>query len=90
MLLKINMATVITRPRVQPESYVGRRVPTFAELAQYQVPPREKPIKREAIVFYDSFEGSFLRQAADVMRDKAVEMQIKRVWNDLIWRFCRY
>ena len=72
------MATVITRPRVKPESsVVGRRVPTFAELAQYQVPPREKPIKREAIVFYDSFEGSWLRQPADEMRNKAAEMQAR-------------
>ena len=62
---------------MHPISFVGRRVPTFAELAQYQVPPREKPIKREAIVFYDSFEGSWLRKAADAMRDKAAEMQAR-------------
>ena len=64
------------RPRVAPDPPGGFRVkPTFEELAQTRPPPREQPIRRDAIEYWNSFEGAWPREPIDEIRNKAQEIQ---------------
>ena len=72
------VAGAIQRPKVEPEPPGGfRRKATFEELAQTKPPPREQPIRRDAIEYWNSFEGAWLREPIDNIRDKAQEIQTR-------------
>ena len=83
-------AGAIQRPRVAPDPPGGfRHKPTFEELAHTKPPPREQPLRRDAIEYWNSFEGAWLRGPVDNVRDKAQEIQTREAIRLLVEKQAR-
>ena len=69
--------TQVFRPRAEPNPLSWKKQLTFAEAASQPREVQAPELRHSALDFYNSFEGAWLRQPFDDLRDYAAQRQAR-------------